>query len=102
MTTLFLLCLMLGGALLFLVLLPLMLLKVALVLVIGLVAIPFRILGALVGGLTRGVFKGMLLLGLLAIPLALVALPFAILAFGAWLLYRILRPHRPPQACIVV
>ena len=101
MTTLFVLCLMFCGALLSLVLLPFILLKVALGLVIGLVVIPFKILGAFLGSLTRGVFKGMFLLALLMVPLALIALPFTILAFGVWLLYRILRPRRPPQAYVV-
>ena len=101
MTTLFILFMMFGGALVSLVLLPLILVKVALGLAIGLVVIPFKILGAFLGSLTRGVFKGMFLLALFMVPLALIALPFTILAFGAWLLYRILRPRRPPQAYVV-
>ena len=101
MTTLFILCLMFCGALFSLVLVPLVLLKVVLGLVVGLVVIPFKILGAFIGGLTRGVVKGAFLLALLMIPLALIALPFTILAFGAWLVYRLVRPRRPPQACVV-
>ena len=101
MTTLFILALMFGGALFSLVLIPLVLVKVVFGLVIGLIVIPFKILGAFIGSLTRGVFKGMLLLALLIVPLALIALPFTILAFGAWLVYRILRPRRPPQAYVV-
>ncbi len=101
MTTLFILALMFGGALFSLVLIPLVLVKVVFGLVIGLIVIPFKILGAFIGSLTRGVFKGMLLLALLIVPLALIALPFTILAFGAWLVYRMLRPRRPPQAYVV-
>jgi hypothetical protein len=101
MTTLFILGLMFCGALFSLVLIPLVLLKLALGLMIGLAVIPFKILGAFVGGLTRGVIKGTFLLALLMIPLALIAMPFTILAFGAWLVYRVLRPRRPPQACVV-
>ena len=101
MTTLFILFLTLGGALLSLVMLPLLLLEAVLGLVIGLVAVPFKIMGAFLGSLTRGVFKGMFLLALFLVPLALIALPFTILAFGAWLVYRILRPRRPPQAYVV-
>ena len=101
MTTLFMLGLMFFGALFSLVLIPLVLVKVVLTLVIGLVVIPFKILGAFVGGLTRGVFKGLFLVALLMVPLAVIAFPFAILAFGAWLLYRVLRPRRPPQAYVV-
>ena len=101
MTTLFILALMFGGALFSLVLIPLVLVKVVFGLVIGLIVIPFKILGAFIGGLTRGAIKGMFLLALLIVPLALLALPFTILAFGAWLVYRILRPRRPPQAYVV-
>lgn len=101
MTTLFILALMFGGALFSLVLIPLVLVKVVFGLVIGLIVIPFKILGAFIGGLTRGAIKGMFLLALLIGPLALIALPFTILAFGAWLVYRILRPRRPPQAYVV-
>lgn len=101
MTTLFFLGLMFCGVLFSLVLIPLILIKTVLCLVIGLVVIPFKILGAFIGGLTRGVIKGTFLLALLMIPLALIALPFTILALGAWLLYRVLRPRRPPQAYVV-
>lgn len=101
MTTLFILFLMFCGALVSLVLLPFVLLKVVLGLLIGLVVIPFKILGAFIGGLTRGVVKGAFLLALVMIPLALIALPFTILAFGAWLLYRLVRPRRPAQAYVV-
>jgi hypothetical protein len=101
MTKLFALGLMFLGALFSLILIPLILVKVVLGLVIALVVLPFKILGALLAGLTRGVVKGMFLLALLMVPLALVALPFTIVAFGAWLLYRALRPRRPPQAYVV-
>lgn len=101
MTTLFILGLMFCGALFSLILIPFVLLKVVLGLVIGLIVIPFKILLAFIGGLTRGVVKGVFLLALLMIPLALIALPFTILAFGAWLLYRLVRPRRPPQAYVV-
>lgn len=101
MTTLFILALMLCGALFSLVLLPLVLLKTVLGLVIALVVVPFKIIGAFVGGLTRGVVKGTVLLALFMVPLALIALPFTILAFGAWLVYRVFRPRRPPQAYVV-
>lgn len=101
MTTLFILALMLCGALFSLVLLPLVLLKTVLGLVIALVVVPFKIIGAFVGGLTRGVVKGTVLLALFMVPLALIALPFTILAFGAWLVYRLFRPRRPPQAYVV-
>lgn len=95
MTALFALGLMFFGGLFALILVPLILLKVVLGVAIALVAVPFKILGAFVGGLTRGVFKGMFLLALLMVPLAIVALPFTIMAFGAWVLYRVLRPRRP-------
>ena len=101
MTTLIILGLMFFGAVFALVLIPLFLLKVAFTAVIALVVLPFQILGAVFGGLARGVFKGMFLLALLLIPLALIALPFTILGFGAWLLYRAFRPRRPPQAYVV-
>ena len=58
-------------------------------------------LGGFLGGLTRGVFKGAFLVALLAVPLAIVALPFAMLAFGSWVVYRVLRPRRTPQAYVV-
>lgn len=95
MTALFVLGLMFFGGVFALILVPLILLKVVLGVAIALIAIPFKILGAFVGGLTRGVFKGMFLLALLMIPLAVIALPFTIMAFGAWLLYRAVRPRRP-------
>ncbi len=102
MTTLFILGLMFAAALFSLVLIPLVLLKVVLAVVIGVVAIPFKILGAFLGSLTRGVFKGGLLVALLMIPLAVVALPVTILGFGAWFVYRAIRPRqRPPQAYVV-
>ena len=101
MTTLLILGLMFFGAVFALVLIPLVLLKVAFTVVIALVTIPFRIMGALFGGLARGLFKGMFLFALLLIPLALIALPFTILAFGAWLLYRAFRPRRPSPAYVV-
>lgn len=101
MTTLFILGLMFFGFLFSLVLIPLVLVKTVLGLVIGLVVVPFKILGAFLGGLTRGVIKGTFLLVLFMVPLALIFLPFTILAFGAWLLYRILRPRRPAQAYVV-
>ena len=101
MTTLFILGLMFFGFLFSLVLIPLGLVKTVLGLVIGLAVVPFKILGAFLGGLTRGVIKGTFLLVLFMVPLALIFLPFTILALGAWLLYRILRPRRPAQAYVV-
>ena len=101
MTTLFILGLMFFGAIFALVLIPLALLKVAFAAVIALVVIPFKILGAVIGGLARSFCKGLFLLALLLIPIALIALPFTILAFGAWLVYRAFRPKRPPQAYVV-
>ena len=101
MTTLLILGLMFFGVLASLVLIPLFLLKTAFVLVIALVAIPFKIIGALLGGLTRGLFKGMFWLALLMVPLALLAFPFTIMALGAWLLYRALRPRRSSQTYVV-
>lgn len=101
MTTLFFLGLMFCGALIALVALPLMLLKVGFSVVLALVTIPFQILGSILGGLTRGVLKGMFWLAILMIPLAVILLPFTILAFGAWLVYRVFRPRRPPQAYVV-
>jgi hypothetical protein len=101
MTGLLILGLMFFGALAALVLIPLLLVKTALVLVITLVAIPFKIMGALLGGLTRVAFKGMFWLALLMVPLALIAFPFTIMAFGAWLLYRALRPRRSSQTYVV-
>ena len=101
MTTLFLLGLMFFGFLFSLVVIPLVLVKMVLGLVIGLIAVPFKILAAFLGGLTRGVVKGTLLLALFMVPLAIIAFPLTILAFGAWLLYRILRPRRPAPAYVV-
>lgn len=101
MTTLFILGLMFFGFLFSLVLIPLVLVKTVLGLVIGLVFVPFKILGAFLGGLTRGVIKGTFLLVLFMVPLAVIFLPFTIMAFGAWLLYRILHPRRPAQAYVV-
>lgn len=101
MTTLFVLGLMFFGAILSLVLIPLVLLKVVLGLVVGLVIIPLKVLGAFVGGLTRGAIKGMFLLALFLVPLAIIAFPLTILAFGAWLFYRLIRPRRPAQAYVV-
>lgn len=101
MTTLFFLGLMFCAALCALVALPLMLLKVGFSVVLALVTIPFQILGSILGGLTRGVLKGMFWLAILMIPLAVILLPFTILAFGAWLVYRVFRPRRPPQAYVV-
>ena len=101
MTTLFILGLMFFGFLSSLVLIPLVLVKTVLGLVMGLGIVPFKILGAFLGGLTRGVIKGTFLLVLFMVPLALIFLPFTIMAFGAWLLYRILRPRRPAQAYVV-
>jgi hypothetical protein len=101
MTTLLILGLMFIGALCSLILIPLVLLKVVFALLLSLIVIPFKILGALIGGLTRGFFKGIFLLAILMIPLTLVALPFAILGLFGWLVYRAFRPRRPPQAYMV-
>jgi hypothetical protein len=101
MTALLILGLMFFAALASLVLIPLFLLKTALFLVMALVAIPLKIVGSLLGGLTRGMFKGIFWLGLLLVPLALIAFPFTIMALGTWLLYRALRPRRPSQTYVV-
>jgi hypothetical protein len=101
MTMLLILGMMFFGAIFALVLLPLVLLKVAFALVLALVVIPFKIVGAIFGGLARGVFKGMFWLALFLVPLAIIAFPFTILAFGAWLVYKAFNPRRPPQAYVV-
>ena len=101
MTTLLVLGLMFFAAICSLVLIPLFLLKVAFTLVASLVVIPFQILASILGGLTKGLLKGMFWLALLLIPLALIALPFTLLALGGWILYRIFRPKRPAQAYVV-
>lgn len=97
MTTLFILGLMFFGALASLVLLPLLLLKLAFVLVFAVVLIPLKLLGLL----TRVAFKGVFWLALLLVPLAILAFPLVVMAFGAWLLFRAFRPRRPPQAYVV-
>ena len=101
MTTLFLFGLMLLGALLSLIIVPLILLKVVLVMALSLIVIPFKIAASLLGGLLRGAFKGMIWLALLAIPLAILAFPLTIMVFGAWLLYRAVHPKRSSQAYVV-
>lgn len=102
MATLLFLGLVFAGVVCSLVVLPLLLLKAVFGVTLSIISIPFQILGGLIGGLTRGVFKGMFWVALLLIPLALVALPLTIMMFGAWLLYRIVRPRRrPPQAYVV-
>ncbi len=101
MTKLFILGMMFFGALFSLVLLPLLLLKVVFGLLIALVVLPFKILGAILGGLGRGFFKGMFLVALLLVPLAVLAFPLVVLALGAWLLFRALRPKRATQAYVV-
>jgi hypothetical protein len=101
MTTFFLLGLMFLAAVVSLIAIPLFLLKLILGVVIGVVMLPFSILGSLVGGLVRGAVKGTLLLALIVIPLAVIALPVTIMAFGAWFIYRALRPQRAPQAYVV-
>ncbi len=101
MTTLLVLGLMFFAAICSLVLIPLFLLKVAFTVVASLLVIPFQILASILGGLTKGLLKGMFWLALLLIPLALIALPFTLLALGGWILYRIFRPKRPAQAYVV-
>jgi hypothetical protein len=101
MTKLLIFGLMCFGALFSLILVPLVLLKVVFTVVFALVLIPLKIIGAVLGGLVRGVFKGMFWLALLLVPLAIIAFPITIMAFGAWLLYRAVRPRRPPQAYVV-
>ena len=97
MTALLFVGLMFAAIALSVVIVPLILLKVAFVVVLSLIAIPFRIMG----GLARGVFKGMFWLALLAIPLAILALPLTIVAGGSWLVYRAFRPKRASQAYVV-
>ena len=101
MITLLVLGLMFGGALLSLLLIPLFLLRVVLGLSIAVLAIPLHAAGAILGGVTRGLFKGVFWLAVLLIPLALIAFPFTIMVFGAWLLYRVVRPKRAPAAYVV-
>jgi hypothetical protein len=101
MTTLFLLGLMFLAAIVSMVAIPLVLLKVILGVVLAVVAIPFKIFGSLFGGLVRGAVKGTFWLALILIPLAVIALPVTIMAFGAWFIYRALRPRRAPQAYVV-
>jgi len=101
MTKLFVLGLVGLGAIVALVLIPLLLLKVLITLVITLILIPVKIIGAVAGGLVRVLFKGAFWLALLLIPLAILAFPLTLFAFGAWLLFRALRPRRPPQAYVV-
>ena len=95
MTFLFVMGLMFFGFLFSLVAIPLILLKVVLGVTFAVLTIPLRIVGGLAAGLARGLFKGLFFLLLLMIPLAIIALPFTILAFGAWLLYRLVRPRTP-------
>src|SRR5262245_15813260 len=101
MTTLFFLGMTFLAAVCALIAVPLILLKVVLGVTLTALALPFQIVGSIVGGLVRGLAKGAFLLALFLIPLAILALPFTILAFGAWLLFRLLRPRRAPQAYVV-
>ncbi len=101
MTTLFILGLMFFAAVCSLVLIPLFLLKVGFTLVASLVVIPFQILAGILGGLAKVFAKGMFWLALLMIPLAVVAFPLTIMAFFAWIVYRVFRPRRPAQAYVV-
>ncbi|MEO8359655.1 MAG: hypothetical protein ABI672_06465 [Vicinamibacteria bacterium] len=101
MTALFIFGLMFAGFVAALVAIPLILLKVVFGITVAVVSIPLQLIGAVLGGVTRVAFKGMFWLALVLIPLALIAFPFTILAFGAWLLYRIVRPRRPAHAYVV-
>ncbi len=101
MTTLFIMGLMFFAAVCSLVVIPLLLLKVAFTVVVSLLVIPFQILGGLLGGLAKIFTKGMFWLALLMLPLAIIALPLTILAFFAWVVYRVFRPRRPAQAYVV-
>jgi hypothetical protein len=88
-----------------LVWLPFLILRVAFHVVIGLVLLPLKLLGlvlriafGVVGLVFRVVFSGIgLLAGLLAFVAFVVVLPllpFALLAFGLWLVLREARPSR--------
>ncbi len=101
MTTLLILGLMFFAAVGSLILIPLFLLKVVFTLVISLAVVPFQILGSILGGLSKGLLKGMFWLAILLIPLALIALPLTLLAGAAWIVYRIFRPKRATQAYVV-
>ena len=101
MTTLFILGMMFVGALFALVAVPLLLIKAVLGIGLAAIAIPLQIVGAIVGGLAKALAKGMFWLLLLAIPLAIALLPLTILAFGCWLVYRLVRPRPTPQAYVV-
>ena len=101
MTTLFVLGLVFFGTLAALIAVPLILLKLVLGLTVAAIAIPLQIVGSLVGGLVRAVVKGGILLALLAIPLGIVFLPFALFVAGCWVVYRVLRPKRMTEAYVV-
>ena len=90
-----------AGVIFSLVLIPLLLVRTVLGLSFALISVPFQVVGALVGGLARVVFKGMFWLAFLLIPLAVVAFPLTIMMLGAWLLFRALRPRRTRQAYVV-
>ncbi len=101
MTTLLILGLMFFAAVSSLVLIPLFLLKVTFGVAASLLVIPFQIVAGILGGLAKVFAKGMFWLAVLLLPLAIIALPFTILAFFGWVVYRVLRPRRPPQAYVV-
>jgi hypothetical protein len=87
------------------VLLPLLILRVAFGLVLGLLFLPFKLLGlvlkvafGVVGLAFRVLFSGVgLVFGLLAVVAAVVLLPllpFVLLGLGIWVAVRASRPHR--------
>jgi hypothetical protein len=82
--------LMVTVGLVLLVLLPLLLVGAVLKLVLGLVLLPFKLLGALlhaVGAVLGGLFKGLFAVGavlvcIVAVPLLVLALPVGLLLLG--------------------
>ena len=101
MTTLSILGLMFFAAVCALVLIPLFILKVAFTVVASLLVIPFQILAAILGGVAKLFTKGLFWLAVLMLPVAIIAFPLTILAFFAWVVYRVFRPRRPAQAYVV-
>ena len=90
MTTLLLLGLMFVGAVFALILIPLLLLKVVFALLVALVVIPFKILGALIGGLTAGVLwaaSGAVFTKIVAISTQMVAIYAGFAIFLAALIW---------------
>jgi hypothetical protein len=101
MTTLFIMGLMFFAFVCSLVLIPLLILKVTFTVVASLLVIPFQILAGILGGLAKVFAKGMFWLAVLMLPLAILALPLTLMALFAWVVYRVFRPRRPPQAYVV-